>query len=83
VLTPGVVAIPVLITNALCGLPAALSVTCRVACSGPTTDGVNSTLIEQLAFGASVAVHVFVCAKSPAFVPVTEIVLTHTGNFGI
>jgi hypothetical protein len=39
-----------------------------MACSGPTCDGVNSTLIEQLAFGASVAVHVFDSAKSPELV---------------
>lgn len=39
----------------------------------PVTVGVKVTLIVQLAFTARVellAGHVFVCAKSPAFVPV-------------
>src|SRR6267142_4301591 len=74
--TLGITAIPVPEITAECGLPGALSITCTIACSAPVCDGVNSTLIEQFAFAASVAPHVLLFAKSPAFAPVTEIPFT-------
>jgi hypothetical protein len=50
--TPG--AVPVPLTATLCGLPAASSVTAILAARLPEADGANRTLIEQVAFTASV-----------------------------
>src|SRR5262249_52295923 len=70
----GVIAVtPVPFNVTVCGLLAALSVMVTFAVRAPTANGVNVTLIAQLAFAASVvglSGHVVVCAKSPAFVPV-------------
>jgi hypothetical protein len=46
-----------------------------VANNGPTLVGEKSILTEQFAFGASVAVQVFVCEKLEAFVPMIEMEL--------
>ena len=66
--------VPVPVSETECGLPGALSVIVTEAVRLPVADGVNVTLMEQLAFTPSVALlagHVFVCAKSLLFVPVT------------
>lgn len=52
------------------GLPLALSVMLTDALRAPAAVGVNVTLIEQLAAAATLDPQVFVCAKSPEFVPV-------------
>ena len=73
VAAPSEKSVPVPESEAVCGLPEALSVIVTEAVRLPVTDGVNVTLIEQFAFTASVAPlagHVLVCAKSPLFVPV-------------
>jgi hypothetical protein len=54
------------------GLPEALSVIESVAARAPIAAGVNVTLMVHFALAASVAFaagHVFVCEKSPLFVP--------------
>ena len=62
-----------------------LSVIATLAVSVPSVllaCGVNVTLIVQFAFAASVfglTGQVFVCAKSPAFVPVSAILLIVRG----
>jgi hypothetical protein len=54
----------------LCGLVLALSISVRLAARAPLAKGVNVTLIEQLALGATVGPHVFAeMAKSPGFAP--------------
>ena len=53
----------------VCGLPGALSVIVTVELRAPVVDGVKVTLIVQVAFVASVAAQVLVCAKSPALPP--------------
>ncbi len=70
-----VAATPVPVSDAVCGLPGALSATLSVAVSVPAMDGTNETLMEQVVFAASVAAHVLVCEKSAAFVPVRLIPL--------
>jgi hypothetical protein len=64
--------VPVPTRSRLCGVPAALSATVTEAVRLPASAGVKVTLIVQLAFASSVALlagQVFVCAKSPLFVP--------------
>ncbi len=65
------VATPVPLRLTICGLPNALSVKAMKAASEPATLGlgVNVTLILQLAPGTKMLPQVFVCAKSPLFVP--------------
>ena len=53
-----------------CGLPAALSVTLSAAVRVPSTAGVNLALMLQVAPAASELPQVWVCAKSPALVPI-------------
>jgi hypothetical protein len=69
--TPG--AVPVPLTATLCGLPAALSVTATLAARLPDADGANLTVIEQVAFTASVEGPMgqsLEVVKSPACAPV-------------
>jgi hypothetical protein len=65
--TVGVKPVPVRLT--LCGLPLALSVTVSDAVRVPDADGVNVTLIVQLAPAATLLPQLLVWAKSPEFVP--------------
>jgi hypothetical protein len=60
---------PVPDNTTVCGLPAALSVTFKSALRAPVTDGLNVTLIVQLALAASELKPVLVCAKSPGSIP--------------
>jgi hypothetical protein len=62
--------IPVPDSGAACGLPAALSVMLTLARRAPVDNGVNVTLMLQLLPAPTDDPHVFVCAKSPEFVPV-------------
>ena len=57
------------------GLPAALSVILIEAVRLPEAVGVNVTLIVQVAFAATTLPQVLVWAKSPALVPVTEMLV--------
>jgi hypothetical protein len=56
---------PVPLKLAVCGLPAALSVTLKAPLRVPTAVGVNVTLIVHVPFTASVLPQLLVCAKSP------------------
>ena len=62
-----------------CGLPAALSVMLIAAARVPVAAGVNVTLIVHDALAARLLPHVVVSAKSPAFVPVTAMLLIVNG----
>src|SRR5215472_658935 len=62
---------PVPVRPTVCGLPLALSLTVRVPVRVPVALGVNVTLIVQDAPAATDVPQLFVCAKSPALVPVT------------
>ena len=53
----------------VCGLPLALSVMLTDAVRVPAAVGANLTLIVQLAAAATLLPQLFVCEKSPAFVP--------------
>jgi hypothetical protein len=68
-------AIPVPERLNICGLPAALSLRATPAVRVPGAAGEKVTVIGQLAFTASVVPQVPVKAKSPAFVPVTEMLV--------
>ena len=72
--------VPVPATLTFCGLAPPLSVTESVAVRFPVADGVNVTVIEQLAPAATLVPQVLVSAKSAAFVPVKEmpVMLTAT-----
>ena len=62
-------AVPV--NDTLCGLPLALSLTCRVAERAPPVVGVKITWIWQFVFGAKLEPHVVVLnEKSPGLAPV-------------
>jgi hypothetical protein len=68
-------AVPVPESEAVCGLPDALSVTESVATREPVADGVKVTLIVQFAPAPNVVPQVVVRAKSLAFVPVMLMLL--------
>jgi hypothetical protein len=72
-LTADAVAVPV--SEAVCGLPDALSLTETVACREPEAIGVNVTLIVQLVASASELPQLFVWEKSPGFAPVMVILV--------
>ena len=77
-LTDGPLATPVPLKVMFCGLPAALSAIDTLALREPAAVGVNVTLIVQDAPAANVLEpvgQVLVCAKSPAFVPVSPMLL--------
>ena len=65
------VCVPVPERLTVCGLPLALSVMLSEAVRLPLAEGVNFTLIVQLAPAATELPHVLVCAKSLALVPVS------------
>src|SRR5204862_5317219 len=67
-------AIPVPLTETLCGLPDALSVITTLAARLPVADGEKLTEIAQFAPAARVEPtgQVLVCAKSAALVPASE-----------
>ena len=68
--------VPVPLSTTVCGLPGASSTSETPALRLPAAVGANVTEIVQLAPTPSVlglSGQVFVCAKSPAFVPVTPI----------
>ena len=70
---------PVPLIDSLCVPPIALSDNLNVAVSLTALEGVKMILITQLLPAASVkgeTGHVFVCAKSLAFAPTIEILLT-------
>ena len=71
-------AMPLPLSATVCGDPGASSLTETLALRDPVALGLKLTEIEQLAPGARVegeSGQVFVCAKSPAFAPVTPIEL--------
>jgi hypothetical protein len=70
-LTAAAVTEPVPDSATDCGLPAALSVIVTAAVRLPAAVGVKVTLMVQLPPAATLAPHVLLCAKSPAFIPVT------------
>ena len=74
-LATGAAAVPVPERLTACGLPLALSVMLTEALRVPEAEGVKVTLIVQLAPVVSELPHVLVCAKSPALVPVTAMVV--------
>lgn len=57
------------VSEMLCGLPDALSVTDSVAFRTPVAVGLNVMLMVQLALAATLEPQVLVSAKSPLFVP--------------
>jgi len=64
--------VPVPTRLRLCGVPGALSATVTEAVRLPAAAGVKIRLMVQLAFAANVALlpgQLFVCVKSPLFVP--------------
>ena len=68
--------VPVPLSVTALGLPDALCVMDSTALFPPELDGVNVTLIVQLAFGVSDAEQVFVWANCAASAPVIETPLT-------
>jgi hypothetical protein len=67
--------VPIPLSVTFCGLPAALSVMLTAAVRVPLAVGLKVTLILQLAPAANVLPQVWVCAKSPALVPVIAMLL--------
>jgi hypothetical protein len=65
------VVVPVPVSVAVCGAPAKLSATLKVALTGPMAVGANVTLIVQLAPAASVVGQALVFVNSDALPPVT------------
>ena len=55
----------------------------RIAVRAPDAAGVNVTLIVQLAPTATVVPQVLVCEKSPALVPVIEMLLMSRGTLPV
>ena len=70
--TAGAYTVPVPVKGTVCEPPGALSVSTKEAVRAPATGGVKVTLIVQEALTASEVGQLLVCAKSLAFVPVTE-----------
>lgn len=62
--------VPVPLSAAVCGLPAALSATLTLALRAPAAVGVNVTLMPQLLPAVNVPPHVVVRVKSPGLLPV-------------
>ena len=74
---------PVPLRLAVWGLPAALSLTVRVAVRVPVAVGVNVTLIVQLPPAATLDPQLLVWAKSPLLVPVMPILLMVTAKLPV
>ena len=77
-LTAGAPLTPEPVRLVVCGLPAALSLTERMAVRVPVAVGVNVTLIEQLPPAPKVEVQVWFSEKSPTLAPVIEILVMVT-----
>src|SRR3954468_12320707 len=80
--TAGAGCVPVPLRETDCGLPAALSAMETLADRGPTSVGENVAEIVQVALAASVSGasgQSLVCAKSPAFVPMTPMLVIVRG----
>jgi hypothetical protein len=76
-------AFPVPARITACGDPVALSVMLTAAERAPTAVGLKVTLIEQFPLTAREAGQLFVCAKSPAFVPHSAIEVIVTGRLPV
>jgi hypothetical protein len=72
-LATGAVPVPVKLT--VWGLPLALSAMLSAAERDPLAAGVKVTLIVHLPPAATELPHVFVCAKSPALAPFTDMLV--------
>jgi hypothetical protein len=72
--------VPEPVRLAMCGLPPPLSKLERFAVRFPLAEGVNVTVIEQLAPGATLLPQVLIWAKSPASAPATEILVILTAT---
>src|SRR5271163_4840410 len=70
VLKVTVAAVPVPVSETVCGLPEALSLTERAASSDPAALGVKVTLMAQLVAAARELPQLLVWEKSEGFVPV-------------
>jgi hypothetical protein len=70
--------VPVPAKGATCGLPPPLSVTETSAVRLPLANGVNVTVIEQLAPDATLVPHVLDSAKSASSAPVTKMLVMPT-----
>lgn len=68
-------AVPVPLSGTSCGELASLSAMLRFADSAACVEGVNVTPIVQFPPAATDAPHVFVWLKSPAFVPVVDMLV--------
>ena len=64
----GSIPVPVSVTD--CGLPAELSETVTEAERAPAAVGANVTMIVQVPDAGTLDPQLFVCPKSPGFVPV-------------
>src|SRR5215469_1771414 len=74
---------PVPVNPTVCGLPFALSLIVRVPVRVPVAEGVNVMLIAQEAPAATDVPQLFVCAKSPAFVPVMAMLVMFSAAFPV
>ena len=72
-------AVPVPVSATVCGEPEALSVTEIDALRLPLADGVKVTWSVQLPDPAATVEQLFVCEKSPEFVPVIVMLLIVSG----
>jgi hypothetical protein len=70
--------VPVPLNPTFCGLPPPLSYTETSAVRLPFTNGLNVTLIKQIALEATFRPHVLVSAKSFASIPVMEMLVMFT-----
>jgi len=75
--------VPVPVRLTLWGLSAALSVIVSAALSAVDDEGLNVTLIVQLAPPATEPAQLSLSAKSPAFAPVTVMVVGARGRFPV
>ena len=69
------VPVPVPVRGTVCGDPAALSEMDRVALRLPVAEGVNVTEMVQFPLLLKLLPQLFVCEKSPEFVPVMLMLL--------
>src|ERR1700680_1863216 len=71
--------LPVPVSETVCGLLLALSLTSMVAARAPSANGVNFTLMVQCAFAARLTPQVFVSVKSPGSAPVNVMLMPISG----
>lgn len=72
---------PTPLRSTVCGLPAALSVTCSFAVRGPMSKGVKVTLIPQALCGGSDKGQLLLWAKSPLSAPIIWIDVMTSGTW--